>query len=254
VSLLIMTGVEIANVTKEYYVGGHTFCALRNVSLTISPGSFTIIVGKSGCGKTTLLRLLAGLEEKTAGKVGSNDSGITQQGSRIGIVFQEHRLMPWLTVRENMSFSLVQKNDQWKVKSVVDRYLSILGLEQFQDAYPVQLSGGMAQRVALGRTLCYNPDIILMDEPFGALDYFTRKKMQQEIVDLFLLQQKTIIFVTHDVTEAVYLGQNIIVMDAGEVVREVPVGLPYHRNPVSPEFLAIQSEILYSLGANQFGV
>jgi sulfonate transport system ATP-binding protein len=121
---------------------------------------------------------------------------------------------------------------------------------QFRDAYPSQLSGGMAQRVVLGRTLCYDPDIILMDEPFGALDYFTRKKMQQEIVDLFLLQQKTIIFVTHDVSEAVYLGQNIVVMHAGEVVREVPVGLPYHRNPAATEFLEFQSEILHSLGAN----
>jgi sulfonate transport system ATP-binding protein len=155
-------------------------------------------------------------------------------------------------VRENMSFSFDREHDRGKAEELVEHYLHMLGLEAFKEAYPAQLSGGMAQRVALGRTLCYDPDIILMDEPFGALDYFTRKKMQQEIVDLFLLQQKTIVFVTHDVSEAVYLGQNIIVMHKGEVVREVQVGLPYHRNSVSTEFLEIQSEILRSLGANQF--
>ena len=246
-----MAGVEITNLTQEYRVGGQTFCALRNVSITIPNGSFTVIVGKSGCGKTTLLRLLADLEKKTAGKININDSQTNAPRCRIGIMFQEHRLMPWLTVKENMSFSLAQEQERGKAEHTVSRYLQVLGLEQFQDAYPSQLSGGMAQRVALGRTLCYDPDIILMDEPFGALDYFTRKRMQEEIVDVFLLQKKTIVFVTHDVAEAVYLGQNIIIMDAGEVVRELPVELPYHRDSVSTEFLGIQSEILRSLGANQ---
>jgi sulfonate transport system ATP-binding protein len=246
-----MAGVEITHLTKEYCVGGHPFFALRNVSIAIPNGSFTVIVGKSGCGKTTLLRLLADLEAKTAGEISINDSQTNAARCRIGIVFQEHRLMPWLTVKENMSFSLAKAQDQGKGDHTVSHYLQLLGLEQFQHAYPSQLSGGMAQRVALGRTLCYDPDIILMDEPFGALDYFTRKRMQQEIVDIFLMQKKTIIFVTHDVAEAVYLGQNIIIMDAGEVVRELPVELPYHRDSISTEFLAIQSEILRSLGANQ---
>lgn len=251
VNLQVMAGVEIINLSKEYKVGSKVFNALCNVSVTIANGSFTVIVGKSGCGKTTLLRLLANLEEETTGKININNRQGNDRCCRIGIVFQEHRLMPWLTVKQNMSFSLTQEKDREKVENHVSRYLQVLGLKDFQDAYPSQLSGGMAQRVALGRALCYDPDIILMDEPFGALDYFTRKKMQQEIVDLFLLQKKTIIFVTHDVAEAVYLGQNILIMNAGEVVRELPIELPYHRDPISPEFLAIQREILSSLGANQ---
>lgn len=242
----VMAGVEIAGLTKEYNFEGKVFSALRNVSLTLPAGSFTVIVGKSGCGKTTLLRLLAGLETPTSGGISIHNSSNAQR-SRVGIVFQEHRLMPWLTVRENMLFSLEKQQNHASTEDLVSHYLQVLGLEQFQNAYPSQLSGGMAQRAALGRTLCYDPDIILMDEPFGALDYFTRKRMQQEIVDIFLMQKKTVLFVTHDVTEAVYLGQNIIVMDAGQVIRELPVNLAYHRNAVSTEFMAIQNEILQAL-------
>ncbi|HMM20034.1 MAG TPA: ABC transporter ATP-binding protein [Selenomonadales bacterium] len=246
-----MAGVEITNLTKQYLVAGEEFYALKDVSTVIPDGSFTVIVGRSGCGKTTLLRLLGNLEEKSAGRIRLGDGGSKAGGRRIGMVFQEHRLMPWLSVKENMAFSCTRQEQRDRTERLVAKYLRVLGLEKFQDAYPAQLSGGMAQRVALGRTLCYDPDIILMDEPFGALDYFTRQRLQREIVDLFLAQKKTIVFVTHDVTEAVYLGQKIIVMDAGEVVRELPVDLPYLRDPASPEFLAVQREILSSLRGDQ---
>ena len=242
-----MAGVKISRLVKEYNVNNQPFQALKSVNTLIADGSFTVIVGKSGCGKTTLLRLLAGLEEKTAGTIELLAPQDQLAKIRTGIVFQEHRLMPWLTVKENMAFSLNREEDRAAAKETVAHYLGILGLEQFKDAYPSQLSGGMAQRAALGRTLCYDPDMILMDEPFGALDYFTRQKLQREIVDLFLTQKKTIVFVTHDVSEAVYLGQKVIIMDAGRIVRELPVDLPYHRDAASTELLALQKEILFFL-------
>ena len=155
--------------------------------------------------------------------------------------------MPWLTVYENMAFALAGQPDRALVDLQVSATLEQLGLAGFRDAYPAQLSGGMAQRVSLGRTLCYNPDLILMDEPFGALDYFTRKKLQRELVDLFLSQQKTIVFVTHDVPEAVYLGQKVLVMEAGQIVREVPIDLPYPRQVSDPTLIERQQEILAAL-------
>jgi sulfonate transport system ATP-binding protein len=156
--------------------------------------------------------------------------------------------MPWLTVFENMAFSLDRALPPAAVEHLVLPTLRQLGLESFRDAYPAHLSGGMAQRVSLGRTLCFQPEVILMDEPFGALDYFTRKKLQREIMELFLSQRKTLILVTHDVTEAIFLAQTVLVMDAGSLIREISVPLPYPRNPASPGFLQIQAEILDALG------
>ncbi len=155
--------------------------------------------------------------------------------------------MPWLTVYENMAFALDKQPDRALVDRQVTGTLEQLGLAGFRDAYPSQLSGGMAQRVSLGRTLCYDPDLILMDEPFGALDYFTRKKLQRELVDLFLRQHKTIVFVTHDVTEAVFLGQKVLVMEAGKIVHEAPIDIPYPRQTTDPSLLARQQEILAAL-------
>jgi len=243
-----MAGVELQNLSKHFVLGGRSLDAVKNVNASITHGSFTVIVGKSGCGKTTLLRILGGLEEKTAGQIRWTDVENQQTAPKIGFVFQEPRLMPWLTVFENMAFSLDKSLKTLDVAALVTPALKLLGLESFRDAYPSQLSGGMAQRVALGRTLCYHPDLILMDEPFGALDYFTRKKMQREMVDLFLTQKKTLIFVTHDVSEAIYLGQKILVMDAGRLVKEIPVKLTYPRDPATPDFLQIQEDILDSLG------
>ncbi len=243
-----MAGVKLEQLSRHYIVSDQRLEAVNKVSTTIAPGSFTVIVGRSGCGKTTLLRLLSGLEQKTSGQIHWLDSKTGSDNPKVGIVFQEPRLMPWLTVFENMAFALDQAANPAATEQRVSATLDQLGLSAFRDAYPSQLSGGMAQRVSLGRTLCYNPDPILMDEPFGALDYFTRKKLQREIVDLFLTEQKTIVFVTHDVSEAVYLGQKILVMEAGRLIRELSVDLPYPRQVADPAFLQYQQEILDSLG------
>ena len=244
-----MAGVELCNLSKHFLLGERIISAVQSVTTTISHGSFTVIVGKSGCGKTTLLRLLGGLEELTEGQIHWTDIEKQQLLPKIGFVFQEPRLMPWLTVYENMAFSLDKSLLPEAVATIVNPILNQLGLESFRDAYPAQLSGGMAQRVSLGRTLCYDPDLILMDEPFGALDYFTRKKLQHEMVELFLLQKKTVIFVTHDVSEAIYLGQRILVMDEGRIVKEIPIEMSYPRNLASSGILDIQTEILESLGS-----
>ena len=242
-----MAGVEIRNLTKQFRIGDRTVDAVNNATATIADGSFTVIVGKSGCGKTTLLRLLGGLEQPTAGRIRWSGADVAAP-PKIGFVFQEPRLMPWLTVFENMAFSLPRPLAPATKADLVLPTLRQLGLEAFRDAYPAQLSGGMAQRVSLGRTLCFQPEVILMDEPFGALDYFTRRKLQREIMELFLGQKKTLILVTHDVTEAVFLAQTVLVMDAGSLVREIPVPMPYPRDPASPGFLDIQAEILDALG------
>ena len=208
---------------------------------TLHRGEVVSLVGPSGSGKSTIAHIAAGLITSRTGR-------ITRGYHRHAMVFQEPRLMPWLTVFENMAFALDRQANPAATEQRVSATLDQLGLSAFRDAYPSQLSGGMAQRVSLGRTLCYNPDLILMDEPFGALDYFTRKKLQREIVDLFLREQKTIVFVTHDVSEAVYLGQKILVMEAGQLIREVSVDLPYPRQAADPALLQYQQEILDALG------
>lgn len=242
-----MAGVEIRNLTKVYSVGGEAFAALHDINCTICDASLTVVVGKSGCGKTTLLRLMGGLEEKSGGDIQFTYHDPAVKNRRIGLVFQEPRLLPWLTVKQNMAFSLQGRLEIELIEARVKKYLCLLGLENFQTAYPRQLSGGMAQRVAIGRTLCYDPDLILMDEPFSSLDYFTRKRLQGEIIDLFLAQQKTIVFVTHDVTEAALLGQKVMIMAEGNVIREIPIPLPYHRDIRTLEFLEVQNQILAAL-------
>jgi len=215
--------------------------ALAGVDLAVAKGSFVTIVGKSGCGKTTLLRIIAGLERQSAGT-----AVFDPPAARIGMVFQEPRLLPWLTVEQNMALAL-RGRDKAGAGRTVERYLDMLGLAGFAKAYPGQISGGMAQRVALGRVLCYNADIILMDEPLSALDAFTRRTLQEELVDIFLRHEKTILFVTHDVDEAVIMGQRVVVMDAGRVVREFAVPFPYPRAPGGEPFYRLRESLLASI-------
>ncbi len=243
-----MAGVTVKDLSKKYHINGRIIEALSGVNLSIGDGSFITVVGRSGCGKTTLLRILCGLEEKTAGEIVFNcNGGYSGEKIKAGIVFQEPRLMPWLTVEQNMAFSLMKNDDRHLVKTRVYEHLDMLGLTAFKDAYPSQISGGMAQRVALGRTLCYDPDLILMDEPLGALDAFNRRKLQNELVEIFLKSGKTIVFVTHDVDEAVYMGQKVVVMDKGKVMDETLIDMPYPRQVTSKEFFEMREEILCTI-------
>jgi sulfonate transport system ATP-binding protein len=239
-----MSRVEVAGLFKSYPLSGRELEVLHDISFSLEEHSFVTIVGKSGCGKTTLLRILCGLESASGGDVHLSHNSGHGGPPKVSIVFQEPRLMPWLTVGQNMAFSLARESDKARVRETVDLYLNLLGLTEFKDAYPSQISGGMAQRVALGRTLCFDSDIILMDEPFGALDAFTRRNLQKELVRIFLSQRKTILFVTHDVDEAIFLGQRVLVMDQGRLIREIEVNLTYPRDPLSKECYALREEIL----------
>ena len=234
-----MAALTLNHVNKTYLLDNRQVAALSDINLSVEAGQFVTIVGRSGCGKTTLLRLIAGLEENTSGQL-----IFDPPNAKIGLVFQEPRLMPWLTVEDNMAFALLKEPDKMLVKQTVDHYLKLLHLEDFRHAYPSQISGGMAQRTAVGRALCFNPDIILMDEPLGALDAFTRANLQKELVQIFCQAGKTILFVTHDVDEAVLLGQRVIIMGDGKILAEFPVPLAYPRQTADQEFFAIRSQVL----------
>jgi sulfonate transport system ATP-binding protein len=207
------------NLSKTYDTANGRVEALKNVSLDLNEGSFMALLGKSGCGKTTLLRLFAGLEQPTEGSVAV---GVPMH--QVGYVFQEPRLMPWLSVEQNIRFAEKASSEKSRAFGDADRILDILKLKEFANLLPHELSGGMAQRAALGRTLFSKPSIILMDEPFGSLDWFTRKALQDDLSRLWKEGGKTILFVTHDIDEAMLLAQEIVVLRNGAVSGRFGVG------------------------------
>jgi len=221
--------------------------ALSEVNLTIQPGEFVSIVGTSGCGKSTILRLIAGLIRPTTGEIRLGGKPIVGAGPDRGMVFQKATLFPWLTVEKNVSFSLRMQKKQ--DKELVEHMLKMVGLEDFRKDYPHQLSGGMAQRVALVRSLINHPDILLLDEPLGALDAFTRMNMQDEILNIWREQKQTVVMVTHDVEEAIYMGTRVLVMEPrpGRVKADIPIELAEPKQRDSEEFQAYRNRILKML-------
>ena len=223
--------------------------ALDDVSVTMESGEFISLVGPSGCGKSTILRLVAGLINPTMGKVTVNDTEVDGPSPDRGVVFQKPTLFPWLTVEKNIGFSLDMQGKLKGNEHKVQRMIDVIGLQKFKDDYPGQLSGGMAQRVALVRTLINEPEILLLDEPLGALDAFTRMRMQDEILSIWAEKKQLALMVTHDVDEAIYMGTRVLVMDAnpGRIVADIKIDEPFPRDRSSDEFIKYRVDILNRL-------
>jgi NitT/TauT family transport system ATP-binding protein len=239
--------VRIAGLTKTY-AGAVT--AMADVDLTIASGEFVAVVGASGCGKSTLLRILAGFERPSAGVVEVGGTPVTGPGPDRGVVFQDYGLFPWLSVRENVAYGPARKKlPKAEVAAVTDRFIAAVGLTRFAAKYPSQLSGGMQQRVAIARVLANDPSLLLMDEPFGALDALTRSDLQAELKRIHVETRTTVVFVTHSIEEAVFLADRVVVMTGGashgvpgHISRIVPVDLA-DRDVTAPAFNAVKREI-----------
>ena len=238
--------LTIRGVTKRFAVGDGELEALAPVDLSIPTGEFVCMIGASGCGKSTLLRIVAGFEEPTTGNVAMYGKAITGPGSDRGMVFQDYALFPWMTVRENISFGPRQRQlPREEIAKTADEFVRMVGLERFADRYPNQLSGGMKQRVAIARVLANDASILLMDEPFGALDALTREQLQNELLQIWKRTGVTTIFVTHTVEEAVLLADRVLVMSAGpgRIDSDFRIDLPRPRDVSSPEFNALRRDI-----------
>jgi len=223
--------------------------ALRDFSFEVQRGEFLSIIGSSGCGKTTLLRLIAGLDAPESGELILNGKKITEPSPQRGYVFQQGSLFPWLTVAGNIASSLKARGIYKENKHEVDRYIEMIGLQGFEKSFPHQISGGMAQRVAIARALCGSPDVLLLDEPMGALDSFTRADIQDKILELWKTNKTTMILVTHDVDEAIYLSDRIVIMTPrpGRIKDIITVKMPHPRHRGGSEFLSIRRDILEKL-------
>ena len=246
------------HIDKIYTSGKKSTKAIEDVSIDIQDNDFVCIVGPSGCGKSTLLRMLAGLDFPSAGNIIIDDRKVTGPGPDRGMVFQTYTLFPWMTVEDNIKFGLkLKKLPKDEQQEIADRYLDIIGLKKFAKSYPKELSGGMKQRVAIARALANKPEVLLMDEPFGALDPHTKSMMQLLMREIWEKEHPTVVFITHDIDEAVFLADKIYVMSArpGKVIKEVNVYLPHKRRlelKDTPEFISIRkgiNDLLYS--ANQ---
>jgi ABC-type nitrate/sulfonate/bicarbonate transport system ATPase subunit len=244
------SSVQVREVTKSFVSPeGADFLALGGVSLEVDAGSFTSFVGPSGCGKSTLLRLIAGLDMPSSGEIHVGSESITEPSASRGLVFQDPNLFPWLTVRGNVQAGLIARGVLREKQAEVEEFIRLVGLDGFANAWPHHLSGGMAQRVALARALINHPKVLLLDEPLGALDAFTRMRMQDEVLRLWQSRRTTMLLVTHDIDEAIFMSDTIVIMTPrpGLIENTLTVDLPRPRDRSSAAFLQLRGEILEML-------
>jgi ABC-type nitrate/sulfonate/bicarbonate transport system ATPase subunit len=242
--------LQLRHVDKSYEVDGRQLEVLKGIDLVVEPGEFVSLVGASGCGKSTILRLIVGLDVEHGGDIFLDGRPVTGPRLNRGIVFQEHRLLPWLTIEENVGLSLAATNrPAAECGRLVRDHINLVGLQGFERAYPHQLSGGMAQRAAIARGLVNQPEILLLDEPFGALDALTRAHLQNELLQIWSRERITMVMVTHDVEEAVFLSDKIVVLAQrpGRIRRIIDIDLPHPRDHGDPRFIALRRQALDEL-------
>ena len=244
--------IEVKNINKSFISKkNEQLSVLKDINLTIDDGELVCLLGPSGCGKTTLLRLIAGLDQPTSGEIIANGEKVVEPSGDRAVIFQQYSLFPWLTVLQNVTFGLEMTNKGSKEENIetAERYLTRVGLIDFKDSYPHELSGGMKQRVAIIRSLLNHSPILLMDEPFSALDMQNRHKLQGQLIGVGKRFENTIVFVTHDVDEAVFLADKIVIMDKnpGRIANIIDVDIERPRKRDSKEFIALQETIVEDL-------
>ena len=238
--------LDLRNVGKVYELNDQRIEALRDANLVVEKGEFVCLIGASGCGKSTLLRIVAGFEPPSAGEALMWDKAIAGPAPDRGMVFQDYGLFPWLSVRQNIGFGPASRGlPKAELRTLVDRFVDMVGLTRFADAYPHQLSGGMKQRVAIARVLANDAEMVLMDEPFGALDAMTRERLQDELLDIWQRTKLTVLFVTHSIEEAIFLADRVVVMEPGpgRIASEHRIELPRPRDVSSPEFNVVRRDL-----------
>jgi len=241
--------ISFRNVAKVFGAGANAFTAIQNLTFDIEDGEIVTVVGPSGCGKSTAMNMVAGLMSQSSGEVLVDGKPVSRPGPDRGVIFQQYALFPWMTVRENVEFGLkLQKLGKVERRERAMHYLGLVGLADFADSYPKTLSGGMKQRCAIARAYAVNPTVLLMDEPFGALDALTRVKLQNQLLETWSKDKRTVMFITHDVDEAVYIAHRVIVLAAnpGRLQEIINVDLPFPRDDevrLSPEFAEIRNRV-----------
>lgn len=237
--------IKIQNVKKVFEQPSGPLEVLSDISLNIKEGEFVSIVGASGCGKSTLIRMIAGLETPTSGQIFIGDEKVKKPSVEIGLIFQESRLFPWLSVEKNIGFGIHEKMSRQERQKLIQNYIEVVELTGFEEAFPAQLSGGMQQRVSIARTIINQPSVLLLDEPFGALDALTRINMQNAILKIWEKEKTTMLLITHDIDEAIFLSDKIVIMSSrpGVVSKVIPVDIPKPRDRNSYDFINIRREI-----------